>query len=177
MKDMSLMHYFLGMEVWQKDGGVFVSQGKYANEILRHFHMEKRKPMQTPLVGNWRKEDATSGEIDGVKLQGFTDVYWDGSPSNRKSTSGGIFNLGSAIVSWYSRKQRSVVHSSAEAKYMAVSQVACEAIWTQNILVGLFGQMTDPTVIYCDHQSCIQLSKNPVFHDRTKHMDMCYHHL
>eukprot|EP00253_Pinus_taeda_P003414 PITA_03414 len=62
MKDMGLMHYFLGMEVWQKDGEVFVSQGKYANEILRRFHMEKCKPMQTPLARNWRKEDATSAE-------------------------------------------------------------------------------------------------------------------
>ena len=52
MKDMGLMHYFLGMEVWQKDGELFVSQGKYANEILRRFHMEKCKPMQTPLAGN-----------------------------------------------------------------------------------------------------------------------------
>eukprot|EP00253_Pinus_taeda_P035353 PITA_35353 len=50
MKDMGLMHYFLGMEVWQKDGELFVSQGKYANEILRRFHMEKCKPMWTPLV-------------------------------------------------------------------------------------------------------------------------------
>eukprot|EP00253_Pinus_taeda_P035526 PITA_35526 len=56
------MHYFLGMEVWQKDGEVFVSQGKYANEILRRFHMEMCKPMETPLTGNWRKEDATSVE-------------------------------------------------------------------------------------------------------------------
>eukprot|EP00253_Pinus_taeda_P024982 PITA_24982 len=63
MKDMGLMHYFLSMEVWQKDGELFVSQGKYANEILKRFHMEKCKPMQTPLVGNWRKEDATSGEV------------------------------------------------------------------------------------------------------------------
>jgi len=52
MKDMGIMHYFLGMEVWQKDGEVFVSQGKYANEILKRFHMEKCKPMQTPLAGN-----------------------------------------------------------------------------------------------------------------------------
>ena len=63
MKDMGLMHYILGMKVWQKDGEVFVSQGKYANEILRRFHMEKCKPMQTPLAGNWRKEDATLGEV------------------------------------------------------------------------------------------------------------------
>eukprot|EP00253_Pinus_taeda_P008169 PITA_08169 len=63
MKDMGLMHYFLGMEVWQKDGEVFVSQGKHTKEILRCFHMEKCKPMQTLLAGNWRKEDATSGEV------------------------------------------------------------------------------------------------------------------
>eukprot|EP00253_Pinus_taeda_P021123 PITA_21123 len=55
--------YHIMVEVWQKDGELFVSQGKYANEILRRFHMEKCKPMQTPLVGNWRKEDATSGEV------------------------------------------------------------------------------------------------------------------
>ena len=63
MKDMGLMHYFLGMEVWQGDGELFVSQGKYANEILRRFCMERSKPMETPLAGNWRKEDATSGEV------------------------------------------------------------------------------------------------------------------
>eukprot|EP00253_Pinus_taeda_P009536 PITA_09536 len=62
-KDMGLMHYILGMEVWQKDGELFVSQGKYANEILRRFHMEKCKPMQTPLAGNWRKEVANSREV------------------------------------------------------------------------------------------------------------------
>ena len=54
MKDMGLMHYFLGMEVWQGDGELFVSQGKYANEILRRFHMERSKPMENPLVDNWR---------------------------------------------------------------------------------------------------------------------------
>ena len=63
MKDTGLMHYFIGMEVWQKDGELFVSQGNYANEILKRFHMEKCMPMQTPLAGNWRKEDATSGEV------------------------------------------------------------------------------------------------------------------
>ena len=52
MKDMDLMHYLLGMEVWLKEVEVFVSQGKYANEILRCFHMEKCKPMQTPLARN-----------------------------------------------------------------------------------------------------------------------------
>eukprot|EP00253_Pinus_taeda_P022118 PITA_22118 len=161
MKDMGLMHYFLGMEVWQKDGEVFVSQGKYANEILRRFHMENCKPI-------W---------LEVVKLQGFKDVDWAGSPSNRKSTSGGIFNLGSTAVYYYSKKQRSLALSTVEAEYMASSQATCEAIWTWKILVGLFDQRMDPTVIYCDNQSCIKLSENPVFHDRSKHIDIRYHHL
>jgi len=62
MKDMGLMHYFLGLEVWQDDGGLFVYQGKYANEILQIFCMDRFKPMETPLATNWRKEDATSCE-------------------------------------------------------------------------------------------------------------------
>eukprot|EP00253_Pinus_taeda_P007753 PITA_07753 len=63
MKDLGFMHYFLGMEVWQGDEELFVSKGKYANEILKKFHMERSKPMETPLAGNWRKENATSSEV------------------------------------------------------------------------------------------------------------------
>jgi len=60
---------------------------------------------------------------------------------------------------------------------MAASQEACEVIWMQKILVGLFDQRMDPNVIYCGNQSCIKLSENPVFHDRSKHIDIRYHHL
>ena len=60
---------------------------------------------------------------------------------------------------------------------MVASQAACEAIWMQKILVGLFDQRMDPTVINFDNQSCIKLSENPVFHDRSKHIDIWYHHL
>jgi hypothetical protein len=52
MKDMGLLHYFLGLEIWQRDGELFVSQGKYAREILGKFHMEGCRPMDTPLPGN-----------------------------------------------------------------------------------------------------------------------------
>eukprot|EP00253_Pinus_taeda_P021861 PITA_21861 len=64
MKDTGLMHYFPGMEVWQGDGDLSVSQGKYAHKILRRFRMERSKPMQTTLAGNWSKEDATLGEVE-----------------------------------------------------------------------------------------------------------------
>ena len=87
----------------------------------------------TCQYGLWYKR------TEGVKLEGFTDVDWEGSPSDRKSTSGGIFNLGSTALSWYSRKQRSVALRSIEAEYMVASQETCEAIWIRKILVGLFG--------------------------------------
>ena len=67
--------------------------------------------------------------------------------------------------------------SSAEAEYMATSLAACEAIWMRKILVGLFGSHLELTVIYCDNQSCIKLLVNLVFHDRSKHIDIWYHHI
>ena len=65
--------------------------------------------------------------------------------------------------------------SSAEAEYIAASMATCEAIWLRNLLVALFGQKVETTVIHCDNQSCIKLSENPVFHDRSKHIDIRYH--
>jgi hypothetical protein len=63
MKDMGLLHYFLGLEIWQRDGEIFVSQSNYAREILGKFHMEGCKTMDTPLLRNCRKEDVTSREV------------------------------------------------------------------------------------------------------------------
>ena len=112
-----------------------------------------------------------------MKLCGFTDADWAGSPTDRKSTSGRIFSIMSTTVSWYSRKWRSMALSSAETDYMAASLATCKAIWMRKILVGLFGSHLEPIVIYCDNQSCIKLSANPVFHDRSKHIDIRYHHI
>ena len=63
MKDLVLLHYFLGLEIWQQKGGLFVSQGKYAREILEKFNMQGCKPIDTHLPGGWRKEDATLAEV------------------------------------------------------------------------------------------------------------------
>jgi len=79
MKDLGLMHYFLGMKVWQGDEERFGSQGKDANEIRKMFRFETNKPMDTPLAKNWKKANATSGEVvEATILQvdcGFTYVF------------------------------------------------------------------------------------------------------
>ena len=78
-------------------------------------------------------------------------------------------------MSWFSRKQQSVALSSAEAESMAASLASCEAIWLRKMLFGLFGQALRPFMIYCDNQSCIKLTENPFFHDRSKHIEIKYH--
>eukprot|EP00253_Pinus_taeda_P024519 PITA_24519 len=81
---------------------------KAAKHVLRYLR-------GTSQYGLWYRQ------TEGVKLQGFTNVDWVGSPLDWNITSGGIFNLGSAAVSWYNRKQRSVALNSADADYMAAS--------------------------------------------------------
>eukprot|EP00253_Pinus_taeda_P003002 PITA_03002 len=85
-----------------------------------------------------------------------------------KSTSGYCFNIGSGMTSWCSRKQKSVALSLSEAEYMVASTTSCEAIWLRKQLVNLFRRNMEVTRIMCDNQTCIKLSENPVFHDRSK---------
>ena len=63
MTDLGLMHYYLGMEVWQEDGHVFLGQGKYAANVLKRFQMEDCRPMSTPMITNWKKLHASEGEL------------------------------------------------------------------------------------------------------------------
>ena len=115
----------------------------------------------------------TQGDDD--RLCGFTDADWAGSSVDRKSTSGYCFSVGLEIVSWCSRKQKSIALSSAKVEYMAANTAMCEAIWLRKLLVSLFRQRIEATNVYCDNQSCIKLSENPVFHDRSKHIDIWCH--
>ena len=68
MKGMGIMHYFLGLEVWQGNEELFVYQGKYSIKILQRFCIESCKTMETPLATNWRKEDVTLGEEVGATI-------------------------------------------------------------------------------------------------------------
>jgi hypothetical protein len=198
MKDLGMMHYFLGLEVWQKPDEIFLCQGKYAVEILKRFDMMDCKSMPTPMVTNLKLLSDTSSEIVDVtmyrqmigslmyltntrpdicfavntlsqymveprrvhlvaakhvlrylkgtidyglryvsdhkiSLQGYTDSDWAGSVTDRKSTSGCCFSLGSAMISWFSRKQTSVALSTTEAEYIAACSASSEAVWLQKL--------------------------------------------
>jgi len=88
---------------------------------------------------------------DRVRSMGHTDLDWAGNAVDRKSTSGCFFSLGSTIVSWFNRKQKSVALSSVEVEYMATSQANCEAIWLRKLFIGLFGQKLQSTIIHSDN--------------------------
>ncbi|MCO5606038.1 hypothetical protein L7F22_060225 [Adiantum nelumboides] len=110
-------------------------------------------------------------------LHGFCDSDWAGDGDSRKSVSGYCFSLGSGIVSWISKKQPTVALSSTEAEYKAACFAACEAVWLRRILTDLGVQVATATTLQCDNQSCMAIAKNPVFHARTKHIEIQYHYV
>jgi hypothetical protein len=112
-----------------------------------------------------------------MRLYGYVDVYWVGSIVDRKSTSICCFTLGSSMVSWCSRKQTSVALSTAESEYIVLCVAIYEVVWIQNILAELFGHEMDSTIIHCDKQIYVKLSKNPAFHDKLKHIEIKYHYI
>ena len=81
------------------------------------------------------------------------------------------------MISWFSRKQSSVALSTAEAEYLVAYSTSCEAIWLQKLMSGLFNLELDTTMIICDNQSCIKMIENPVFHDRSKHIEIRYFYI
>jgi hypothetical protein len=108
-------------------------------------------------------------------LQGFCDADWANDKVDRRSTTGYTFCLANAAITWKSQKQPTVALSSTEAEYMAASHATREAIWLRRFLDELGFQQTAPTLIYSDNQGCIAMSKNPVHHQRTKHIDIQHH--
>ena len=108
-------------------------------------------------------------------LYGYTDADWAGSIADRRSMSGFIFSFGSAAVTWSSKKQPTVALSSTEAEYRGAAVAACEVAWLRTLLGDLGVHVDERAVIYCDNLSSIQLARNPVFHARTKHIEVHYH--
>ncbi|KAE8727985.1 hypothetical protein F3Y22_tig00004899pilonHSYRG00012 [Hibiscus syriacus] len=111
------------------------------------------------------------------KLVGYSDSDWGGDIDNRRSTTGFVFFMGDIAFTWMSKKQPIVTLSTCEAEYVAATSCVCHAIWLRNLLkeIGLIQE--EPTKVCVDNKSAIALAKNPVFHDRSKHIDIRYHYI
>uniref|UniRef100_A0A7N2LS35 Integrase catalytic domain-containing protein n=1 Tax=Quercus lobata TaxID=97700 RepID=A0A7N2LS35_QUELO len=108
-------------------------------------------------------------------LRAFSDADWAGDPTDRRSTTGYCFLLGSSLISWQSKKQTFVAHSSTEAEYRALADTTSELLWLRWLLKDLGVSTSSATPLYCDNQSAIHIAHNDVFHERTKHIEIDCH--
>ncbi|MCO5603060.1 hypothetical protein L7F22_057204 [Adiantum nelumboides] len=105
----------------------------------------------------------------------FCGSDWARDIDGRRSVTGYCFSLGSGVISWISKKQPTVALSSTEAEYKAVCFASCEALWLRRHLGDMGAVQEQPTMLLCDNQSCMAIARNPVFHVRTKHIEVQYH--
>jgi hypothetical protein len=153
----------------------------YAVGVVSQFMQTPRKPHLDAVrrILRYIKHTLHCGIFYEAKSQlqvhGYTYVDWVGNVLDRRSTSGFLFSFGSGAVSWSSKKQPTVALSSTEAEYRSAAIAACEVVWLQKLLSDLGLLVNAPVVIYCDNISSILLANNPVYHARTKHIEVHYH--
>ncbi|RVX14655.1 Retrovirus-related Pol polyprotein from transposon RE1 [Vitis vinifera] len=193
-KDLGKLKYFLGIEIAQSSSGVVLSQRKYALDILEETGMLDCKPVDTPMDPNVKLVPGQGEPLgdpgryrrlvgQGVlyenrghtQVVGYTDADWAGSPTDRRSTSGYCVFIGGNLISWKSKKQDVVARSSAEAEYRAMALATCELIWLRHLLQELRFGKDEQMKLICDNQAALHIASNPVFHERTKHIEVDCH--
>ncbi|PNX67846.1 putative copia-type protein, partial [Trifolium pratense] len=145
------------------DKGTPVDKGRYQRLVGKLIYLSHTRP------------DISFARSTNREIEIFTDADWAGSVTDRRSTSGYCTFVWGNLVTWRSKKQPVVSRSSAEAEFRALSQGICEGIWIKRVLDEIGILNFDPIKVLCDNQSAISIAKNPVHHDRTKHVEIDRH--
>eukprot|EP00253_Pinus_taeda_P026293 PITA_26293 len=204
MTELGHLHYFLGLQVLQSKEGISLSQSKYAYDLLHHFHMEYCKSAPSPfhfgakisvtcpspevdatlycqLVGKLLYLTHTRPELSFVVgliarfMQNPHEIHWKAAKRILCYVRGYVFALGSGPITWACKKQSVISLSSAEAEYRGAIETSKEALWLCQILSEFGFQQQDPTTLWCDNQSAIQLCKDLVQHQHRKHIELHMH--
>ncbi|GKA09738.1 putative ribonuclease H-like domain-containing protein [Tanacetum coccineum] len=190
-----------GLQVTQKDDGIFISQDKYVDEILKKFGFSTVKTTSTPMeTSKPLLKDAEAEDVDvhlyrsmigslmyliasrpnimfvdsPFDLEAYTDSDYAGASLDRKSTTGGCQFLRRRLISWQCKKQTIVANSTTEAEYVAAASCCGQVLWIQNQMLD-YGYNFMNTKIHIDNESTICIVKNPVFHSKTKHIEIRHH--
>uniref|UniRef100_A0ACD5YFN0 Uncharacterized protein n=1 Tax=Avena sativa TaxID=4498 RepID=A0ACD5YFN0_AVESA len=198
MSDLGLLSYYLGIEVSQTEEGITLCQRSYAAKILEMAGLSSCNSCSTPMecrlklvkddgetafdttlyrsiIGSLRYLVNSRPDIAHAVGIVSSDSDHAGDTGDRKSTSGQAFFLGDNIVTWTSQKQKIVAISSCEAEYLAAAAATCQGVWLSRLLGEMQGQRAEKFRLLVDNMSAIALAKNPVHHDRSKHIDVKFH--
>jgi len=145
----------------------FLQQPKrsHMDAALRVVKYIKKQPGQGILLSSNSSTEITA----------YCDEDWAACPTTRRSVTGFVIKLGESMVSWKAKKQTTISRSSAEAEYRSLASTVAELVWLVGLLRSLDVEITLPVNIYSDSKSAIQLAANPVYHERTKHIEIDCH--
>ncbi|KAK3009525.1 hypothetical protein RJ639_014941 [Escallonia herrerae] len=242
LKDLGPLKYFLGIEAARGPCGLFLSQRKYALDILSESGLSASKPaafpmeqnhglalaggpllsdpgpyrrligrpvyltitrpdicyavhvlsqfMQSPRSQHWdaalqvlRYLKAAPGQglflpaNSPLQIYAFCDSDWASCPLTRRSVTGNFVSLRNSPISWRTKKQPTVSRSSAEAEYRSMAVTTCELTWLKSFLLSLGVHHDRPIRLFCDNQAALHIASNPVFHERTKHIEIDCHYV
>lgn len=149
----------------------------YSVHILSQF-------MQKPTISQWEAALRVVRYLKGspgqgivfknnspIELEAYCDADWASCPLTRRSITAYFICLGGSPISWKTKKQPTVSRSSTEAEYRAMASATCEILWLKGLLQFLQISIHGPVRLHCDNQSAIHIANNPVFHERTKHIE------
>ncbi|KAL2251379.1 UNVERIFIED_CONTAM: Retrovirus-related Pol polyprotein from transposon RE1 [Sesamum indicum] len=169
--------YFLGLEMARSAGGMVVSQHKYAQDIVDDVKLSKGRHVTTSLLPGLKLTKNTGAELTNPsKYRRLVGRLLLGCLPIDKEVSDRLLCVhGRGAISWKTKKQTTVARFSAEAEYRCMAATTCEVTWLIYILKNMGVEVKTPIPFYCDNKAALHITANPVFHERTKNLEIDCH--